>query len=183
MQKSQADRIIKNYVKPLYGFAVNKMYDFAQAEELASAIVLEVYQVLLKQDNIANINSYIFKIAHNVWVRFIDEKYKIGLCELSEHISDNSDFVGELEDTEMTGMLRREIAYLSETQRKILVAYYFKDQKVREISSRLEIPENTVKWHLSCARKELKIGMDKISTSLLICTSRLSITINPPPAI
>lgn len=35
MDKQQADRIIQDYIKPLYGFALNKTGNMAEAEELA----------------------------------------------------------------------------------------------------------------------------------------------------
>jgi hypothetical protein len=49
MDKPQADRIIKDYIKPLYGFALNKTGNIAEVEELAGRITLEVYQTLLKK--------------------------------------------------------------------------------------------------------------------------------------
>lgn len=76
MEKKEADCIIKDYVKPLYGFALNKTCSIAEAEELAGRITLEVYQALLKKTEFLDLNSYIFKIAHYVWAKYVGEKVK-----------------------------------------------------------------------------------------------------------
>lgn len=166
MDKKRADFIISQYTKPLYGFAVNKVKNIQQAEELASRIVLEVYSVLLNKSDIIDINSYIFKVAHNVWTRYC--------CELSHGakiVSTNGLDVptesyvddGLLRDDEI-GLLRREIAFLSTQRRKIIMAYYFEDKKIEQISEQMNIPSGTIKWHLFECKKELKEGMENMRT-------------------
>ena len=56
--------------------------------------------------------------------------------------------------------LRSEIAYLSKMQRRVVILYYFENQKQADIARELDIPLGTVKWHLFEAKKELKRGMD-----------------------
>lgn len=173
MNKRDADFIIGEYVQKLYGFALNKLGDPDEAEELSARIVAEVYEVLIKRENIVNINGYIYKIAHNVWTRYIGRKSKSRSFETSggfdgtdgfENIPDERDFAEEFQKTEQYGLIRREIAYLSKIQREIVVRHYYRGEKVKTIAAAMAVPEGTVKWHLSCTRKELMIGMDKIRT-------------------
>ncbi|MBD5145985.1 MAG: RNA polymerase sigma factor [Ruminococcus sp.] len=173
MNKRDADFIIGEYVQKLYGFALNKLGNPDEAEELSARIIAEVYEVLVKRENIVNLNGYIYKIAHNVWTRYIGRKSKSRSFESTdgfdgtnglEHIPDEKDFAEEFQQTEQYGIIRREIAYLSKTQREIVVRHYYNGEKVKTIAAAMAIPEGTVKWHLSCTRKELMIGMDKIRT-------------------
>lgn len=172
MNKRDVDKIIGEYVQKLYGFALNKLGNPDEAEELSARIIAEVYEVLVKRENIVNVNGYIYKIAHNVWTRYIGRKSKSRNFETYgfdgtdgfEHIPDERDFAEEFQKTEQYGLIRREIAYLSRTQREIVVRHYYRGEKVRTIAAAMSIPEGTVKWHLSCTRKELMIGMDKIRT-------------------
>ncbi|MBD5139296.1 MAG: sigma-70 family RNA polymerase sigma factor [Ruminococcus sp.] len=173
MNKRDADMIIGEYVQKLYGFALNKLGNPDEAEELSARIIAEVYEVLVKRENIVNLNGYIYKIAHNVWTRYIGRKSKSRSFESTdgfdgtnrlEHIPDEKDFAEEFQQTEQYGIIRREIAYLSKTQREIVVRHYYNGEKVKTIAAAMAIPEGTVKWHLSCTRKELMIGMDKIRT-------------------
>ncbi len=170
MNKTDADRIIGEYVKKLFGFAVKKTYSLSEAEELASEIVMEVYRTLLHRENIVNVNGYIYKVAENVYANFTDKnKYRFSREGFSfdetENIPDKNDMTEKLLEEETAGLLRREITYLSELRREIIVQRYFKDKSIHDIAKQLCIPENTVKWHLNQSRKELKKGMEKVRTT------------------
>ena len=55
MNKIDADKLIVEYQQKIFGFAMSKMRNIADAEELASNIMLEIYKSFLKTDNIVNI--------------------------------------------------------------------------------------------------------------------------------
>ena len=161
MEKSRADKIITEYYKKLYGFALSKMTDIDKAEELASRITLEVYSSLLKADEIANVNGYIYRIACNVFARYIGErKESAHLAIDSVFLPDGVDFEKNLIADEEAKNLRREIAYLSETQRRIVVMHYYDNLKLGEIAEKLSLPLGTVKWHLYEAKNSLKEGIE-----------------------
>lgn len=164
MEKTQADKIIVEYFKKLFGFALNRLKNIDEARELSSRTVCEVYQSLLNCGEIANLDGYVFRIAKNMYARYIDGKTKSIAADGIERLPDPSDPEREFCGKEEYGLLRREIAYLSKTQRSVVLHYYFHDLKIREIAEKLMIPENTVKWHLSASRKELKTGMEKART-------------------
>ena len=173
MKKQDADNIIGEYVQKLYGFALNKLGNPDEAEELSARIIAEVYEVLVKRENIVNVNGYIYKIAHNVWTRYVAAKSKSrSFADLSgtegtnafDNIPDERDFAEEFQRSEQYGLIRREIAYLSKTQREIVVRYYYRQEKVKNIAAAMGLPDGTVKWHLSCTRKELMMNMEKIRT-------------------
>lgn len=166
MEKPQADRIIRDFVKPLYGFALNKTGNIAEAEELAAAITLEVYQTLLRKDDIEDLNRYIFKIAHYVWAKHIGEKVRtanLARMEDQEVVSDDEGF-DAIFRRETAGELRREIAFLSRQQREIVIKYYYGGMNIREIAASMGLSGGTVKWHLFEAKKELKNKMNAIRT-------------------
>ncbi|WP_135556971.1 sigma-70 family RNA polymerase sigma factor [Paenibacillus cymbidii] len=164
MDKQQADRVIKDYIKPLYGFALNRTGKIAEAEELAGRITLEVYQALLKKTEVLDLNSYVFKIAHYVWAKYVGEKVKaINQLRIDDHeaVSRDEGFDAILRQ-EAAGALRREIAFLSHQQREIVVKYYYDGMKISEIAAVMGLSGGTVKWHLFEAKKELKIKMNTI---------------------
>ncbi|MGL5750981.1 MAG: RNA polymerase sigma factor, partial [Paraclostridium sp.] len=62
--------------------------------------------------------------------------------------------------------LKSQIAYLSKLQRQIVIMYYYQGKKQDEISTLLDIPKGTVKWHLFEAKKELKKGMESMNNRI-----------------
>lgn len=161
MEKQAADACMMDYNKKLFGFALSKTRSLEAAEELASQISLEVYASLLKREDIANLNGYIYRIAQNVYARSVDAACKRALH--SAHMMDipaKGDFTEELMRGETYKQLKREIAYLSSVQREIVVRHYFDRMKLEAIARELDIPLGTVKWHLYEAKNSLKEGMN-----------------------
>jgi len=164
MDKQQADLTIKDYIKPLYGFALNKTGNIAEAEELAGRMTLEVYQTLLKKTEFLDLNSYVFKIAHYVWAKHVGEKVKASnqlWIDDNEVMSKDEGF-DEIIREETAGALRREIAFLSHQQREIVIKYYYGGMKISEIAAAMGLSGGTVKWHLFEAKKELRHKMNTI---------------------
>ncbi len=183
MEKSAVDSIITEYVPRIYGFALSKTGDSREAEELASDITYEVYLSLLRAEEIYHVNSYIWRISSYVYARYADRRRKgrergeISIDGMEAMIRDTGGRWPEaLTDTDDPATLagrederaahaddlrrmRREIAYLGDTQRKIIVAHYLHGQTVAAIAHTLDIPAGTVKWHLYDARKTIQEGM------------------------
>ena len=158
MKKEQADKIITEYLQKIYGFAVKKAYSYDEAEDICSEIVLEVYQSLLKSDEIVNIEGYIWRISEHTYSKFVSSKKKhegVSIDGLEIPYFDEE----YVEDAEAENKrLRREIAFLTEVRRKIVYMFYYLNRSISSISSELNILEGTAKWHLNRARHELKEG-------------------------
>ena len=158
MDKDFVDKTITAYVKKIYGFALSKTKNIDIAEELASKITFEVYISLLNVEQIYNINSYIFRIANNIYARFVIE-------EMNENPFSKSDLlrkqIMDAHQDEIHYRLRREISYLSRMQREIVVMHYFNKIKLKEIAILLNLPIGTVSWHLHEARDRLKSGISE----------------------
>ena len=73
MDKDKADKIIIGYLEKAFGFALTKTNNIDEAEELASRIIFDVYKSLLRSDDIQNIDGYVYRVARNVYARFVDE--------------------------------------------------------------------------------------------------------------
>ena len=152
MEKQKADWMITEYTKKLFGFALARTNSITEAEELASRITLEVYTSLLRRDEINNVDGYIYKIAQNVYSRYIESGKRERFLSFDEAIAaDNcvlngqNEFIEIIAESESYQLLRREIAYLSKLQREIVVAHYFDGLKLSEIAEKMNLPLGSVK--------------------------------------
>ncbi len=156
MKKEKADAVITAYLEKIYGFAVKKSFSWAEAEELASDIVEEVYTSLLRRDEIYNVEGYIWRISEHTWAKYVSRKKKReGVSLDGMEIPYEEDFLPEDAESELM-KLRLEIAYLTENHRRAVYLFYYENRSVRDIARALAMPEGTVRWHLNKARKELK---------------------------
>ena len=159
MEKSKANAIITEFLQKIYGFACKKSFSYDEAEELASEMTAEVYRSLLSQQDICNVEGYIWRICEHTYAKYVSSvKRRAGisiddLAELPYYDEEDG------EDAEEKNRLRTEIAFLSSQRRQIIFRFYYKNESVKSIASRLCLPEGTVKWHLNKARNELKEGL------------------------
>ncbi len=164
MNRQDAERIITEYIKPIFSFALKRCKNAHDAEDLSQEIVLKAYRSLLIKDDIENVHNFIWTIAHNTLSNYYRDSAKsiIGLSidEMAEILAAPETLLGDDDNTDTIRRLQSEIAYLSKLQRKIVIAYYFENRKQADIAKALNISLGTVKWHLFEAKKELQRGMD-----------------------
>lgn len=159
MDKQQADKLISQYQKKIFGFALSRLCDLDMAEELAADICCEAYLSFLKADNIVNPDGYVYRVARNVYAKHIRCMKSERTVSIEELLVPPAFMQQETED-ENTERLRREINLLTQRQRSIIYMHYYEKKSVAEIARVSGISEGTVKWHLSDARKNLKEGLD-----------------------
>ena len=84
MDKAFADKMISEYQKKFFGFALSKCSNFNEAEELASRITCEAYMTLRAVEDVYNWEGYLYRIAHNVYVHYVKEQAKHRTKEAEE---------------------------------------------------------------------------------------------------
>lgn len=158
MKKQQADELILTYLPKIYGFAMKKAFSYEEAEELSSDIVEAVYLSFLAEREILNVDGYVWRISEHVYSKFVSSKKKReGISIDGMDIPDDTPFWEEDPEAELK-LLRREIAFLTKTRRKIVYSFYYENRSISFIAKQMDIPEGTVKWHLNKARNDLKEG-------------------------
>ncbi|MBO5898987.1 MAG: RNA polymerase sigma factor [Clostridia bacterium] len=166
MRREDAERTISEYIKPVFGFALKRCRNAQDAEDVSQDIVLRAYRALLCRDDIADVGRFIWTVAHHTLANYYRDRARsdmgvtVDIAALADVLVDPDTFVGADDTAESIARLRQEIAYLSKTQRRIVIAYYFENKKQDAIARELGIPLGTVKWHLFEAKKELKRGME-----------------------
>lgn len=169
MNRQDLEKIITEYLKPIFGFALKRCKSVQDAEDLSQEIAVKAFRALLIRDDIADTGKFIWTVAHNTLSNYYRDNAKstvgISVDEVSEMIAD-AYFEPDSDDNhDAVIRLRTEIAYLSKLQRRIVIAYYFENRRQADIAKELNIPLGTVKWHLFEAKKELKRGMDTVRKS------------------
>ena len=164
MNRNDAEKIITEYLSPIFGFTLKRCKNAHDAQDLSQDIVLKAFRALLCKNDIGDVSKFIWTIAHNALSNYYRDTAKstigISIDEAAEIIADPDPIFDDDDNAETIRRLQSEIAYLSKLQRKIVIAYYFENRKQADIAKDLGIPLGTVKWHLFEAKKELKRGMD-----------------------
>ena len=164
MGNTDMETVLEPYLKPVLGFALKRCRTAEDAEDLSQEILLRVYRTLLLRNDVEDMDRYVWTVAHNTLCNYYRDASRSRVGIPLEEIGDVPALSAEdsEDDRETVDRLKKEIAYLSEMQRKIVIAYYIDHRKQEQIAREFSIPVGTVKWHLFEAKKELKKGMEKM---------------------
>ncbi|MBE6637290.1 MAG: sigma-70 family RNA polymerase sigma factor [Ruminococcaceae bacterium] len=169
MNRQDVEKIITEYLKPIFGFALKRCKNSHDAEDLSQEIAIRAFRALLIKDDVADMGKFIWTVAHNTLSNYYRDTAKsmvgVSMDEVAELIADPYAEPDTDDNRDAIHRLQTEIAYLSKRQRRIVIAYYFENRKQADIARELGIPVGTVKWHLFEAKKELKRGMDTMRKS------------------
>ena len=149
--------IIESYVEKVYGYAVNHTYSREEADDLSQEILFTVVRELPKLKDENKFEPWLWGIASNVtksFRRHMGKQRAMYSYDIPEDIAYEEDFDNEQEV--IYDLLRTKIAMLSSIYRDIIVLYYYDSLSTKRIAEQLNIPEGTVTWRLSEARKKLK---------------------------
>ena len=149
--------VIESYVEKVYGYAINHTYSREEADELAQEILFTVVRELPKLRDESKFEPWLWSIANNVTKSFrrnMGKQRAMYSYDTLEKLPFEDEYFNEEE--EIYDSLRTKIAMLSEIYRDIIVLYYYDGLSTKTISEKLKIPEGTVRWRLSEARKKLK---------------------------
>ncbi len=154
----------ENYMEKVFYFCVRKTGNAFEAEDLASEITLNVARALEKGTVPRNFSAWVWQIARNrysFWAkrkRLVRENEAVDVEQLE--IADDVDIQAECARGEQLSLLRRELAFIASDYRDIVVAYYIRNHRVKDIAADLGLSESAVKLRLFRARKILKEGMN-----------------------
>lgn len=163
MNRQDVEKIITEYLKPIFGFALKRCKSIHDAEDLSQEIATKAFRALLAKDDVGDVGKYIWAVAHNTLSNYYRDSAKVAntmsIDDVAEHLYLTDDLWDSDNSEAAISRLHSEISYLSKLQRRIVIAYYFENRKQADIARELNIPLGTVKWHLFEAKKELKRGV------------------------
>ena len=162
MTKEQMEQIVQQNMQKIYRYCVRRLGNTAEAEDVASDIIVELLRSYARVENDEAIYGYIWSVAGNLcrnyWRKYakydhgeIPEDYT-GMCMVTPEES----FLHKQDIT----LLRRELSMLSEKYRRIMIEYYMKSKSCEEIAQQMHMSVTNVKQYLFEGRKKVREGMD-----------------------
>lgn len=154
------------YIEPLFRFCYKRLSNRYDAEDLASEIICHILEGMNKYQ-IESLDAWVWRIAHNRYARFIDNRNKNQIVLSCEDelfgIADYSN-VDEDNTQEQYETVFRYLHTLSSEYKNIFVDYYIGELSLRSLAKKYSLPETTIKWRLNVGRQKIRdrIGEDKM---------------------
>lgn len=150
---------ITTYARKIMGFAMNKTQNPSTAEDLSQEIFLQLVSAVRRGTEIDNMDAFVTTVCKYTWSNFLRKNkrhWNYSELEKQTGLVAASDVADRVEQMLMAEKLRKEITYLCQIHRKILLLFYYENKTSKQIAKQLSLREGTVRWHLSECRKELK---------------------------
>ena len=157
------DEMVTQYAKKILGFAYSKTKNAHHAEELAQEILCSLVGSLRKQNDIVDLDGFIYTVSNYTWYNFLrkNKRYWNNLdVDVLYDLQSEQDVETETANALLIERLRIEIAYLTELHRKITLMFYYDNKTSGEIAVLLNISHSTIRWHLTEIKKKLKAGIE-----------------------
>lgn len=163
MDSIKLEQLITENMKSIFGFALTRLGNVDEAEELASDILYEIIRSARNLKDEERFYGFMWKIAENTHIDYLRRKSKntSRVAELDENIADESESsLDEIIQKEELNLLRRELSLLSKQYRNSTVLYYIENLSCSEVANLLQISTEMVKYYLFRARKIIRKGMN-----------------------
>jgi len=154
--------LVERYRDRAYGLALRMLHSEPDAEEVTQDAFVRAWKALADFRGDAAFGTWLFRI---VWRRSIDRAATLRLRRGREAPLEESAKVpapsgeaagaGGSQGAREAGWARL-TGGLSEVQRAVVTLFYYEDLSVADVARTLEMPEGTVKTHLSRARAALR---------------------------
>ncbi|MEG1506932.1 MAG: sigma-70 family RNA polymerase sigma factor [Bacilli bacterium] len=151
------DKVYDEYYYKLYFWAIKKINNKEDAEDLVNNVFLSIFEYLNKNVKIEKLENLIWKVAYNLWCtkakKYIKEKNNIIYEDIYSNGYEN-DMVDKLIYKEIITNLDN--FGLTEKEKISFNLYYFNDLSIKEISKKINANETNIKYYLFNARKKIK---------------------------
>ncbi|MBQ7936809.1 MAG: sigma-70 family RNA polymerase sigma factor [Clostridia bacterium] len=155
---------IVNETEFLLSIAMTKCGDLSEAQDLTQETLLSALLFLEKGGIIDNPRAFLSTLLNRKYYDMLRRKYQLPTVTIGEDfdIADDSNFLEGICKREEAEYIRREVTYLTQSYRSVIVRYYFHNQSVKEIAAELGLPVGTVKSRLDIGRKQVKKGYEEM---------------------
>lgn len=159
------DEIVK-FIEPVFHFCLKRLNNRYDAEDLASVIMVHILDGAGKYQ-IDSFESWVWRVAHNRYARFIEAKNKRNEVSADEELfdlADDYDFIDSIAVTDEYETVFLYLHTLSSEYKNITVDYYIGEMPVKQLCEKYSLPESTIKWRLNISRQKIKdrIGENKM---------------------
>jgi RNA polymerase sigma-70 factor (ECF subfamily) len=153
--------LVDRYRDRAYGLALRMVRSPADAEEVAQDAFVRAWRSLADFRGDSSFGTWLYRI---VWRRAVDRAAVLRNRKGKETALEEMPEIGRTAaaresspaDTSDASEWDRITEGLSDTQRAVVTLFYYEDMALKDVARVLDMPEGTVKTHLSRARAALR---------------------------
>jgi len=156
---SAFSKLVALYKQRLYWHIRNMVKNHDDTDDILQNVFIKVYKNISKFKGESKLYSWMYRIATNESITFLNQKakkYNISNEELQQQLIENLEADVYFEGDEIQLKLQKAIALLPRKQQQVFNMKYFQELKYKEISEILETSEGALKTSYHLASKKIE---------------------------
>lgn len=146
-------QLVEEYNDGLRRFLLNlTLGDASLTDDLAQETFIKVYLSLRSYQGIARFRTWLYRIAYNEFYMYMRRR-ETG--EDERGYGNVADTVSPYDARDASIDVQQCLKILSEPERTAVLLFYLDDRPIKEISAIMQMPQGTVKSHLSRAKAKM----------------------------
>lgn len=147
-------QLVEEYNDGLRRFLLNlTLGDASLTDDLAQETFIKVYLSLRSYQGIARFRTWLYRIAYNEFYMYMRRRRETG--EDERGYGNVADTVSPYDARDASIDVQQYLKILSEPERTAVLLFYLDDRPIKEISAIMQMPQGTVKSHLSRAKAKM----------------------------
>ncbi len=167
------NNIYSCYSKPLYIYLLQKLKDSDLCNDVIQDIFINVWESRARLDIETSLKAYLYQAARYKIIDIYrsDVKYQKYLSGLAELIIDESVITDRIDQRKKLQDIEIAVEKLPERMREIFILSRFEHQTTRDIASKTNLSQQTVKNQISKALRILRVNHMSIDLVLLFVSA------------
>ncbi len=148
-------RLVDEYSDGLRRFLLNlTLGDASLTDDLAQETFLKAWLSLRSYQGLARFRTWLYRIAYNEYYMYVRKRRE--LPDTNDSILDTvTDTVSPYSAYDARMDVEQCLKVLSEPERTAVLLFYLDDRPIKEIAEIMQMPQGTVKSHLSRAKAKM----------------------------
>ena len=151
-------QLVDRYQKAVFNLALRMLQDADDAEDVAQAVFLKIYERLAQYNPHYRFFSWIYRIAMNETLNFLRQRKPMD--RIDEKTVERS-VMEDVERADTAWQIGEALKKLSTDQRAVVVLKHFEGFSYEEIATILNVSEKKVKSRLFSARQILRVVLEQ----------------------
>lgn len=168
-QEEAFKQLLDLYQERLYWHIRKLVITHDNANDVLQETFIRIYKSLSKFKQQSSLHTWMYKIAYNESIRFIEnnkKKYHASIDDISEQYLEDLMEDAFFEGNEIQIKLQRILLKLPDKQRQIFQLKYYDELKFKEIEAITGINENTIKTSYYAAVKMIERNIESVDLFL-----------------
>ena len=147
--------LVEAYQNDIRRFFLNLTFgDAYLSDDLAQETFIKAYTNIRSFKGLSKFSTWLYRIAYNEFYSYSRKRQEERLLEGSQEDPDEP--LGNYEESSNSRLdINTALQRLNATERTIVTLYYLQDVPIKKITEITDIPEGTIKSHLSRARTKM----------------------------